>query len=194
MPSTPLASEQARSLFEKENLRFPPLPAPLAERLRALNAHLFATMDLPRAAYGLDFFVDQAVRGQVPEAYAVVGFDGHGLNSWAAHYYLVEGALALFTQLHWGGAYTDANSARQLIDSVYQRCESIQEKTARALRQDRIPAGWRLVVVVSSFSTPGWVWVPATASAKSDWQRSQRMLTVLEDHLQDVLNGAVSLA
>src|SRR5213593_2695569 len=45
----------------------------------------------------------------------IVGFDGHGTNSWAAHYDLIVKSLALFLQLPWGAAYTDPEPGRAEI-------------------------------------------------------------------------------
>ena len=193
MASNLSPSEQAKALFANENLRFPALPENMTDHLQPVNEHLFATRELPNAAYGIDSFVTQIIRDQSPEDYAVVGFDGHGINSWAAHYYLVQGPLALFTQLPWGGAYTDENKARQFIDSVYQKVEGIQQSVAQATTLGRIPTGWRLVVLVSSFTTPGWVWLSPQKGSQLNWQRPQQMLTKLEQQLKDLINGTLTL-
>jgi hypothetical protein len=44
---------------------------------------------------------------ELPAGHARLGHNGHGVNSWAMHYYLVQPALAILLQIAWGGIYTD---------------------------------------------------------------------------------------
>ena len=96
--------QQARALFTAEGLPFPELPPTLAGQMQPFGELLFGTRDPETGPYALDVFRD-AVYEQPVTDYALLGFDGHGINSWALHYYLVQGPLALFIQLPWGGAY-----------------------------------------------------------------------------------------
>ncbi len=195
MPANLSPSDQARASFANEGLRFPPVPEPLSEQLQAVNEHLFATTELPSTAYGLDLFINQVIANEAPKDYVVIGFDGHGINSWAAHYYLVQGPLALFVQLHWGGAYTDTDNARQLIDAVFQRAETLQKTMEQATSLGRIPEGWRLLIVISSFSQPGWTWVPSPPpnADQLHWQQPPHLLTEVAAMLNDLVNGKTSL-
>src|ERR1700719_2996338 len=99
--AAPSTIEQARALFAAEGLPFPPLPERFASALREESPHLFATRASEAPPYNLEVFSLEIQQDPAVPDYAVVGFDGHGTNSWAVHYYLVEGALALFIQLPW---------------------------------------------------------------------------------------------
>ena len=101
--AAPSTIERARALFAAEQLPFPPLSERFAAALREENPHLFATRSLEAGPYNLEIYSLEIEQESAVPDYAVVGFDGHGINSWAVHYYVVEGALALFIQLPWAG-------------------------------------------------------------------------------------------
>src|SRR5262249_27867933 len=148
------------AMFAGEDLRFPPVPPALTVSLQKAGEHVFATRELAQTPYLLERFRGEVYRDANVPDYAVVGFDGHGINSWAVHYYLVEKALALFVQLAWGGAYTDAREARTSIADAFEWAERLQERVRQASEQGLIPPGWRLLVVASEFAQPGWAWLP----------------------------------
>jgi hypothetical protein len=104
--TSPSPADEARESFARERLPLPPLHEHLAARLAAAADRVFASRQLAYGPYSLGPFLHELETGD-PGEYAVVGFDGHGMNSWAAHYYLVQPGLALFLQLPWGGAYHD---------------------------------------------------------------------------------------
>jgi hypothetical protein len=151
--------DMARAIFAREDLPFPPLPPAMAPALMKCTDNVFATRKLEQTPYLLEHFRSEVRREAVAD-YALVGFDGHGVNSWAVHYYLVDGALALFMQLAWGGAYMDPAEAREAIATAFAWAERLQERIRQASTQGLIPAGWRLLVVASEFAQPGWAWSP----------------------------------
>ena len=63
--------------------------------LREEAPHLCSTRPLDDAPYNLEVYSLEARENPSVPNYAVLGFDGHGINSWAVHYFLVEDALAL---------------------------------------------------------------------------------------------------
>jgi hypothetical protein len=89
---------QARAVFSKAELAFPAIPKDLAARLVEREPWVFSTRPLPAWTYEIDRFVDEARSGVVDD-YAVLAHAGHGANSYALHYYVVRGPLALFLQL-----------------------------------------------------------------------------------------------
>src|SRR5262245_19874489 len=91
-----MASEKARALFAGEDLPFPPLSSDLAAELREVGPGIFSTRPEESSPYNLEIFSLEAQSAPAVSNYALVGFDGHGINSWATHYYLVDDALALF--------------------------------------------------------------------------------------------------
>jgi hypothetical protein len=189
------ALEKARALFATEGLPFPPVPAELAPALREARPNIFATrpVEIPPytlAAYSLEVQTEPAVA-----SYALVGFDGHGINSWAVHYYLVDDALALFIQLPWGGAYIEPDEARRTIETVFSWAGTLQERTRRAQRDSLIPPGWRLLVVGSHFDDSGWAWVPAPPPGPDAiaWQEGPDIRAAVDKALDDLLAGRAKL-
>ncbi|WP_439625469.1 hypothetical protein [Gemmata sp.] len=98
--------DNARQLFQRAGLAFPPIPEGLAGRLKKLGKWSYSTRPLERSPYALLHYVEEVERAQVDE-YAVLAHCGHGVNSYAIHYYVVHGPLRMFLQLAWGGVYSD---------------------------------------------------------------------------------------
>lgn len=177
--------EKARAQFTREGLPFPPVPAPLEARLRAAGEHVFATREIAMGPYSIEHFTAEIDKAPSPADYALLGFDGYGIDNWAVHYYLVEDALALFVQLPWGGAYTDADEARARIVRVFAWAQRLQARVRQAREQALIPDGRRLVAVVSTFVPARFAWLPAlgsTAPAEADSEstNSGNLLTEID--------------
>jgi hypothetical protein len=194
MQTSSSVPSSAQALWESEQLPFPPVPEHLAARLASAGPHVFSTRALAFTPYDLNAFVQEIEDDTKPEDYAVVGFDGHGINSWAAHYYVVNGPLALFLQLPWGGVYDDAKAAREEIVQMFGWAASIESLMAQAIAQQKIPVGWRLAVVASRFRNSGWRWIkPAEDGARAQWNSPAGMKAALIALLTDIANGRVDL-
>jgi hypothetical protein len=183
-PATP------QSLFEVERLRVPPVPADLAASLSQQGEAVFTTRPLQATPYDLDYFLAEVEADPDLPAYAVVGFDGHGINSWAAHYYVVSDAIALFIQLPWGGAYLDPEPARAEIAELFDWAAKLQSKVQLASQQQKIPKGWRLEVAASRFGRAGWRWLMAGGdNAAASWNPAAGMKATIQEVLDDILSG-----
>lgn len=184
------ASESAQALFEAESLPFPPMPAALAAALKPQAAGWFATRAVASSPYDIDHFLAEVEARPGPEDYALVGFDGHGSNSWAAHFYLVADGIALFIQLPWGGAYVDPVPARAEIAALFDWAEALQSRLRAAQAAGRIPQGLRLQVAASRFGRAGWRWLDAAKeAAATPWNPSAGMKAALLKELDDVIAG-----
>ena len=102
--------EKARALFTRAGLAFPTIPEELASRLKKQDTWRYSTRELKMSPYNLLHYVREGDRGAVDD-YAVLCHSGHGSNSYALQYYLVNGPLRMFLHLAWGGVYTDAVEA-----------------------------------------------------------------------------------
>lgn len=149
--------EQARKAFQEEGLPFPPLPAAFEARLKADSEYLFASCEVPYSAFDMASWA-YAVDAETPP-YALLGFDGRGINSWAVHYFLVEGPLALFVQVPWGGVYTDKDLQLPQVASAFDSARILQAKILEAQHRNLLPAGHRLVVMDSPLNEPLCYWV-----------------------------------
>jgi hypothetical protein len=193
--AAPSTIAQARALFAAEELPFPPLTERFASALREESPHLFATRASEAPPYNLEVFSLEIQQDPAVPDYAVVGFDGHGTNSWAVHYYLVEGALALFVQLPWGGAYVDADEGRRTITAAFTWADKLQADVARARAQGLIPQGWRLLVVASQFAPAGWAFVPPAPAEPEAvaWHDGAGLRRAVDSALADLFAGRTKL-
>jgi hypothetical protein len=189
------AASAAQSLFEKENLPFPPVPAHLAASLQQVQPAMFATRSLPSTLYDLRYYLGEVAEQPDLPDYAALGFDGHGTNSWAAHYYVITGKLALFFQLPWGGVYLDPDPARAEITELFRRAAALQDKMRQVDQAGKIPAGLRLQVSASPFSHSGWRWVDIAKGTEAvAWNDARGMTLKILAELDEVLSGARTLA
>ena len=142
--------------FREAGLPAPPIPSRFESSLQALGPWWFATNDVSPAAMYLfetDFLLT-LLTGQFDD-FVAVSHAGHGVNSYALSYFLVDGPLALFLQTAWGGVYMDVERAasawRLLVSHVERLIQAAQSATA-------VNAGGaeeRLVVANSDFRGGG---------------------------------------
>lgn len=179
-----------QSLFMGEKLHIPPLPEHLAACLQRQGKTLFATKPLRATPYDLARFLEEVETDPETPAYAVVGFDGHGINSWAAHCYVVSDAIALFIQLPWGGAYLDPDLARAEIADMFDWAATLLPKVQSASEQQKIPNGLRLQVVASRFGRAGWRWLAAGAdNGAVEWNPAGGMKATILKTVDEILSG-----
>jgi hypothetical protein len=108
----------------------------------------------------------------------LMGFAGHGTSSWALHYYFVQGPLALFLQLAWGGAFDDPEAAANRIEGCLELAEDLRLDIAEVKRAGRLPRDQRLVVVESDFtqSRSGWIPLSPAGAGTVEWQKDPPVL------------------
>ncbi len=146
--------EKARRLFQDEGLAFPTIPEQLAGQLTERGRGVFSTRPVDMSPYNLQHYVDEVDRTQV-EDYAVLSHSGHGVNSYAIQYYLVQGYLRMFLHLGWGGIYMDKKEDAATI----RDCFSIADQIVRVAQSvESFPAGEHLTIVGSDFY--GSYWLP----------------------------------
>src|SRR4051794_27307400 len=162
-PSGPDALRFALELFEDRlGLPLPPIPRRFAGSLRTLGPAFFATRADPPDLYAAEgFLVDLACD---PEDYLAFGQIGHGVNAWAMHYALVDGPLALYVQIPWGGAYADNALAGREVARAFARCAAL----ITASRLAALPPEQRLVAVESGLASDSrWGLVPRACDAEA---------------------------
>jgi len=139
--------QTAHSLFAIEGLILPFVPASLQTDFKELAEWVYGTRDNTPPLYNIRHFVQEAEAGT--DDYVLIGHDGHGVNSYAMHYYLVYGAINLFIQMSWGGAYTDNAKAAKRISNVFAQAEKLV-KTAISLQQTGTLQDDRFMVILSN--------------------------------------------
>lgn len=184
----PTSPANAQSLFEIENLPLPPMPASLAGLLRQEGAAVFSTKPLQASPYELGHYLNEFESDSSLAPYALVGFAGYGINSWAVHCYIVHEGLALFIQLPWGGAYLDPEPARATIVDLFEWSAQLQSKLTLARQKNRVPQGRWLQVAASQFSFAGWRWLDAGADRASvPWLDAIGMKATILKTLDDLV-------
>ncbi len=177
---SPTPPTNAQSLFEIEKLPFPPMPVPLVTLLRQEGAAVFSTKMLNTSPYEFGHYLKEFESDSAIAPYALVGFAGHGINSWAVHFYIVHEGLALFIQLPWGGAYLEPEPARAKIADLFEWSALLQSKLSLARQMSGIPKAQWLQVAASHFSFAGWRWLEAGADRASvPWQEATGMKATL---------------
>ena len=101
---SPKGVADATALFRTEGLELPFVPPELARRFRQRDRWCFASRQVRVSPYKFEHYVDET---DAVSDYVLIAHAGHGVNSYAIHYYLVHGLLRLFLQIHWGGVYQD---------------------------------------------------------------------------------------
>ena len=162
---------KAERVFADAGLTLPPIPARFANKLRMVEEWCFATREIdPMAMYMFDHYVKEALTGPAPD-YLALCHAGHGMNSYAINYHLVDGPLALFAQAPWGGGYSNAQKDAAALAAQFARCvtliNAVDAAKARGLNG---PPG-RLVVVESMLRGDfrwGWLDGPFADDAAAD--------------------------
>ena len=155
--------ERAACLFEEAGLCAPPVPDSLAARFEQRDQWLFSSRDLgDQWIYAVEPFVDEALSGGC-EDYIAVGHAGHGINSYAIHYYLVYRQVALFSKLPWGGVYMGAREAEEVQHRFSDYARLI--RAIDALPKGTIGPGRRLLVFDVPWIDQRWCrWIPMPLS------------------------------
>lgn len=148
------AVDVARLEFEVLGVPFPPVPAPFVADFGWVAEQIYGTREDRPNPYDLVRYVEE-VTAASPADYVLVGRDGHGINSQAMHYYCVEGPLALFVQLGFGGAYTPGGN-KERITSVFAAAADLRTAVATARAHGRLAPDERLLVVQSDFHGARW--------------------------------------
>jgi hypothetical protein len=134
--------------FHRQGVREAPIPERLRSQLAVRAQHVWSTRAIdPGAMY---FFagvvLTEALSLETADGVAV-GHVGHGLNSYCISYFLVDGPLAVYAQVPWGGVYMDAKQANNELLECFDNVERLIELAHRSSPSMQ----GRVVVLVSPF-------------------------------------------
>lgn len=182
----PLA--QARTLFGEAGLPFPPIPSDLASHVSLISPWVYGTRtDIPNL-YRFELFVTEVEDEDVSD-YVVFGQAGHGFNSWAMHYYLVHGPLAILLQLAYGGAQMDNEQMVRDVAKAFAVAGDLIVVVDEIRAESRGLPG-RLVVAGSDFYGSRWTWLREEGADREPdqigWQASQTLLDALSDAMESL--------
>jgi hypothetical protein len=144
--------DKAKHRFQKAGLCFPPIPRELARKLKERGEWVFSTRKVEVSPYKLRHYADEAENTDVKD-YALLAHSGHGVNSYAIQYYLVQGPLRMLLHLGWGGVYMNAADDAAKIRECFSMADQV---IAAALSLGRLGATDRLILVGSDFYGSHW--------------------------------------
>ena len=110
----------------------PTVPASLAGHMHHVTRGEYGTRDeFELSPYAIEHWVRESQEGEV-SSYDLVAHAGHGVNSWAIHYFLVIDRLQLFLQVPWGGVYMDKASSTAEVAEAFRIADELVEAVAAA--------------------------------------------------------------
>ena len=130
----PTTYQAAKALLRESGLAMPPVPVKLRPRLRKVKKWCYSSRTLEESPYEVREYVEEAVNGDVDD-YVVIAHDGHGVNSWAIHYFLVYRPLLLFVRVAWGGVYTDPAKATATMNDSVDACRAMVGQVTKVARR-----------------------------------------------------------
>lgn len=148
--------QEATALFTKAGLAFPPIPEELAPHFKRRDDWCFSSRPVTRSPYDIHSYVNEATTGTVQD-YVLLAHAGHGINSYAIHYYLVRGSLQLFLQVGWGGVYMDKLATTADVNKCFRTAHELIQAVEMAVQRGRLQSHDRLTVVAADFHERYWV-------------------------------------
>jgi hypothetical protein len=166
--------DDARETFAREQLTLPPVPDRFKKNLRVIEEWCFATrkVDAMRM-YFFDDYIKEVLTKKTPD-YVAFSHAGHGINSYALNYQLVDGPLAVLAQVGWGGGYSNKTEDTRQANDLFARCAELISAGERAKARGLTGPPGRLVVIESEMREHlvwGWLNRPLRGQAVREWLR-----------------------
>jgi hypothetical protein len=146
---------EGKALFRRNGLVFPEIPTPLRARLRRRSSWCYATRPVRNSPYNFPDWTGEALLTH-PRPFALVAHAGHGMDSYALHYFLVWPPLQLFIQVAWGNAHGSPTDASDFETSIHLANRLV---TAVERSQDRLQLEPDERITVSCSTLTGIEWV-----------------------------------
>jgi hypothetical protein len=147
---TPPSIDKARALFEQVGLDLPPIPEELRKTFKERQSWCFSSRPVKIWPYRFDDYVEEA-HSRRPSDYVLIAHAGHGVNSYAIHYYLVRGPLKLFLQLAWGGIYEDQRKTTLGVNGCFKLVSRLLQVFDKGSPSDQ------MLIVASDFYGSSWL-------------------------------------
>jgi len=148
---SPVGLEAARALFADAKLPFPTVPAEFHSHFHEVDKWHFEANAPKGHPYNMDAYIRRARRSAVND-FVVLAHAGHGVNSYAIHYFVVQKPLAVFLQIGWGGVYMDAARSVALVTRCFALTDSLVAAVAEARATRRLTEDERIIVTASDFN------------------------------------------
>ncbi|MGI9278753.1 MAG: hypothetical protein ACR2PX_03875 [Endozoicomonas sp.] len=172
-PQSPKPLEAARHLIQGAGLPMPPIPKNISKNLfRPEETNYFTSRVNTPGPWSLGWFLEEVEYGN-PQNYVMIGIDGHGQESSATHFYLVEEDIAFF---HQSQMVSPANPKLETsLSDQYDLMAIIAVATAQAKENGQMAKDSRLIIVRPAFRQAFWGLQP-TPGHPIDWKDAEDAL------------------
>jgi len=191
-PQDSPALEEAGQLFSHEGIPFPFIPPEMRLAFAELSEWVYGTRPDAPWLYEIRKYVKEAATIRMAD-YLLLGHAGHGIQSYAMHYYVVRGPLALFLQIAWGGVYMDKDEAARNMEVRYTQAEEIIRAVEVSQRKNLFRPEERLIISASDFYGSSWTWIDSVLDEdsfnRSTWHKDEDVLSAALNELQSRLPG-----
>lgn len=118
------ALDDAKAVFTTAGLPMPWVPEPFHDTFERRGEWSYASGETPASPSGLLGSAHDAVTGNGND-FMVLTHDGHGTNSWAIQYWVMDGPIALFIRRSWGGVYGNREEQAREITAAFAAADSL---------------------------------------------------------------------
>ena len=139
------------------------------------------------SAYNIQSFIQELSETYI-ERYVIIEHAGHGANSYALHYYMVDDHYALFLQLPWGGIYSNRDEDTKRIRRSFRQAWELVEIVRKQTDSEVTPTRRRLVVVESGFYESQCGWQMRKRTQEIEWLENVPPMGALQRALDAVKN------
>ncbi|KEQ13025.1 hypothetical protein GZ77_21650 [Endozoicomonas montiporae] len=162
-------------------LPMPPVPRELSDQLLCpKDTEYFTTRSNTPNPWNLIWFIEE-IEQKTPEHYLIFGVDGHGVESAAAHYYLVEQDIAVF---HQSNLPTPSRPRLEAdLTDQYELMATMAVAASDAKEKGKLPEGSRIILVRPVNMPSSWGIQPAPGQPVK-WQKTSDALLDVSDWLQ----------
>ena len=156
--------------YEHQSLPLPPVPETMLDELRVLGEAAATTRgEATPGPFAIRWFVDEILADIAPD-YCLFGEDGHGLNSYGFHWYLVAGHVAIFVQVAYGGVYQANSVAGAALSEAYDSARKLIDEVIAVADAGNFAKDQR-VIVVDSFIM-GSTWTMHSPGEEPTWREA----------------------
>jgi len=173
---------EAKGQFEAQGLPFPYIPKEMEAGFKRLRPWVFGTGHRGHGLYNISKFSRDALT-RPQEDFLLLGQAGHGIQSYAMHYYVARNPLYLFLQIAYGGAYTDNDEAIDAMNTRYALAEQLIKTLPSAARREDLPPQERWIITSTDFYNSSWVKIRGYEPLDDDFQELDESRGVLEQVL-----------
>lgn len=146
--------EKAKNQFAESGIPFPPVPEEMITKVLEFQPWVFGTRRIKHGMYFIETFIEE-VQSRNVDDYLLFGHDGHGVNSYALHYFLVFKRLAIFIQWGWGGVYMDNAKQLREIATLFDYVKRVID-LHESIPLNVLATSKRLLIVESDFVNSFW--------------------------------------